>query len=115
VIRYKCILREPWVVAVECEVLGYPNLDADGQTQFENTHFENEVAAWERLLRNTAAAQSDATANFDSAKKHMQERTNELAERAAVHSHAFEAFQEFSRNAMSAFEESVRRTSRTKK
>lgn len=31
---------------------GFPNLDADGETQYDNTHFKDEGKAWDALVEN---------------------------------------------------------------
>jgi hypothetical protein len=35
----------------EVEKAGFPNLDAEGETQYENTHFSDEATAWDALVR----------------------------------------------------------------
>lgn len=39
----------PMPVGVECAVRGYPNYDADGKQQYENTHFDTEEECWNKL------------------------------------------------------------------
>lgn len=52
---YKADARQTAPVPVVCEVPGYPNRDADGNVMYDNTHFENEADAWERLIQEHAA------------------------------------------------------------
>lgn len=42
----------------EVEKAGFPNLDADGETQYENTHFSDEATAWDALVRELEAGLS---------------------------------------------------------
>lgn len=42
----------------EVEKSGFPNLDADGQTQYNNTHFSDERAAWDALITKLEAGLS---------------------------------------------------------
>lgn len=48
----------------EVEKVGYPNPDADGETQYVNTHFEDEGNAWAALVRELEAALSVGTKNI---------------------------------------------------
>lgn len=96
-IRYKCKRQMPWVIAVECPVPGYPNRDADDEVQYCNSHFDTEREAWANLLENTAAGQSLAVGEYEDAKAHLEAKTKKLAERAAEHSHATEAFEQWER------------------
>ncbi len=64
-------------VAVECEVPGYPNLDANGATMYENTHFADEAAAWAQVLAECYAGESlDASAviRVEEELKHRKDR-----------------------------------------
>lgn len=42
-------------IQVECDVVGFPNVDADGETQFVNSHFDTEAEAWEKGKSETLA------------------------------------------------------------
>lgn len=94
-IRYKHKRCAPWVVAVECPVPGYPNRDADNEVQYVNSHFDTEREAWDSLLANTAAGQSLAVGEYEDAKAHLGAKTRKLAERAAVHTRAMAAFDQW--------------------
>lgn len=43
---------------IECSLVGYPNTDARGRVQYENTHFDDEIEAWENVRRNVEAGVS---------------------------------------------------------
>jgi hypothetical protein len=58
---------------VECEAGGYPCKDADGRTQYENSHFDDEDKAWEELIAN-------ANAGVRLAASDVRERRARLAE-----------------------------------
>ncbi|MCB0541924.1 MAG: hypothetical protein KDC70_00315 [Saprospiraceae bacterium] len=40
----------------EVEMVGWPNLDADGDTQYDNKHFTDEGVAWDALIRDLEAS-----------------------------------------------------------
>jgi hypothetical protein len=78
VIRYKRVEDKPYPVAVECEKRGYPHPDADGATQFENTHFDTEAEAWQCVLDNATAWHSMAVHGLREAEQRVQHRLEEL-------------------------------------
>ena len=78
-IRYRADHFEtPRPVAVECEVRGYPNLDADGEKQYDNTHFDDEESCWECLLSNADAAVAIACNNIAELNIKLEEAKNKL-------------------------------------
>ena len=83
-IRWKYSLAEARAVAVECAERGYPHKDADGETQFENTHFDHESKAWEKLLRETEAGLSLATGARQRAQLELQRLTDAVADEAVT-------------------------------
>jgi hypothetical protein len=95
VIRYKTKREPPWIIAVGCEEPNYPHKDSDGEVQFVNTHFDTAEQAWEHLLESVSLAQSLAVGDWVDAKAHLEEKKNKLAERAATHTLAAEAFDEW--------------------
>lgn len=42
-------------VPVECEKRGYPNKDATGETQYDNSHFDTEAECWNSIERSMVA------------------------------------------------------------
>ena len=53
--RWRADDSHPMPVQIECENRGYPHADADGQTQYENTHFDSEDEAWEKCRESAEA------------------------------------------------------------
>lgn len=49
-IRYTYNTEAAEVVAVECESIGYPNRDATGAVQYDNSHFDSWQDAHARLV-----------------------------------------------------------------
>lgn len=77
-IRYRADTEKWAPIAVECAVRGWPEVDADGQTQFENTHFDTENEARIKLLSEANAVVSIETrevkrlrAKLVNAEKHL--------------------------------------------
>lgn len=68
-------------VAVECEKKGYPNPDADGRTQYENTHFDTEKACAEKLLAEAKAAVSITAARIRDIRSLLVDTEKDLVER----------------------------------
>lgn len=83
-IRWKYSLAEARAVAVECAERGYPHPDADGETQFENTHFDHESEAWEALLREAEAGLNLATGARQRAQLELQRLTDAVADEAVT-------------------------------
>lgn len=54
-IRWRATDALPYPVAVECEQVGYPHKDANGDVQYNNTHFDSEDEAWESCRRSAEA------------------------------------------------------------
>ncbi len=52
---YKYNIGHPEPIAVECETPCWPNLDADGDKIYENSHFLSKAAAFEELIKNLNA------------------------------------------------------------
>lgn len=68
----------------EVEKAGFPNLDADGETQYENTHFSDECKAWSALASELEAALSIDTKNIKRKIDELQEAKNRLTETALL-------------------------------
>ena len=83
-IRWTYSLAEARAVAVECEQRGHPHRDADGCPQYENTHFDHESEAWEKLLREAEAGLSLATGARQRAQLELQRLTVAVADEAAT-------------------------------
>jgi hypothetical protein len=63
---------------VECEKPGYPNVDVDGNTMYENTHFINEDDAWDQLKGEREAHVSNAAGNVEYAEMELQKAKENL-------------------------------------
>jgi len=73
--------------AVECAEVGYPNSDARGRVQYDNTHFDTEDEAWERLVSDAAAWVSltgDDVQHARSILRHAEEKAGRAAEHFAA-------------------------------
>jgi hypothetical protein len=70
-------LSEP--EAVECELVGYPNRDAKGRTQFENTHYATIERAWKELDSNHRAWQHSVSRDLVQANAEVASAKDELA------------------------------------
>lgn len=67
------------VVAVECQDVGHPNRDADGETQFNNTHFDTEEPCWDHALTDCRAGVRLATRRLQEASRALQVAKDDLA------------------------------------
>jgi hypothetical protein len=79
-IRYRMHYPFTQPVAVECAVVGYPNVDAEGFTQFGNSHFDNEADCWTALAREAEAAVSLSTRAVREHRKMLAKLEAELVE-----------------------------------
>jgi hypothetical protein len=70
-------LSEP--EAVECEQAGYPNVDAKGRTQFDNTHFVSIDRAWKELDDNHKAWQHSVSRDLVQASAAVAAAKDDLA------------------------------------
>lgn len=68
----------------EVEKAGFPNLDADGETQYENTHFSDEGRAWAALVRELEAGLSIYTKNVKRIIDEIKEAKDHLTEIAIL-------------------------------
>lgn len=71
-------------VEVECEEAGYPHLDADGETQFDNTHFDTEAEAWESARADAEARISLAGSEVERLEGALRRAQEEAAEAAKM-------------------------------
>ena len=67
------------VEPVECEQVGYPHKDANGRTQFINTHFDTEEEAWAKLEASGAAGVSLSNSEIVRLKRRLRSMLRELA------------------------------------
>jgi hypothetical protein len=81
-IRYKHTDGSPHPIAVECAVRGYPNRDADGDIQFENTHFDTLADAWKCVLDNLRAGVRLDSIGVREARRTLEERSDRLVQSA---------------------------------
>lgn len=58
--------------AVECAQVGWPHLDADGDKQFDNSHFDTERQAWVSTLREARAGLRLDERDLQSAKEMLR-------------------------------------------
>lgn len=57
------------VYEVECDILKYPELDSEGDTIFENTHFESAEKAYKRAISNCESGVSLLTIDLEQTRK----------------------------------------------
>ncbi len=81
-IRFKYDFKNATIKAVECEIAGYRAKDADGDTQYANTHFNSPAEAWDELEREIVAALSLGTGEREQTRDHLAEVTARLADDA---------------------------------
>lgn len=81
---FKCDFKNGCLKKQEVEKAGFPNLDADGETQYDNTHFQDESDAWARLVAEFQAALSVNTKNVVSARNELALREKFLADDAII-------------------------------
>lgn len=81
-IRYKHTDASPRPVAVECPERGYPHRDADGDIQYENTHFDTEAEAWKCVLDNLRAGVQIDSIGVREARRTLEERSDRLVQSA---------------------------------
>lgn len=77
-------------VAVECASVGHPYVDADGDTQFYNTHFDTEEEAWKKGEAECLAAISLIGADIEQLQAALR-RAHDQAGHAAVEWNRFSA------------------------
>ena len=63
---YKVDLQQFKVMPVECDVIGWPNTDINGDIMYANSHFEDESDAWDQI-------KADAEAWREQAARHVTE------------------------------------------
>lgn len=68
---------------VECPNEGYPNRDAKGRVQYDNSHYTELVEAWEHLLRDVEAQVSIVGRDVEQARTALRRREQEAGEAAA--------------------------------
>ena len=92
-IVYKVGKTKP--IAVECENFGYPNVDADGETMYENSHFKTEDEAWQAVLSLSNAFIETDTRNVKEKRKMLTEAEQQLVNSAIRLSDTRKNWQEY--------------------
>lgn len=69
-------------VLVDCPRGGYPADDADGIQIYENTHFDTEIKAWDRLRSEAAAGVSLAACDVEEGRRRLDKAHVRAAEAA---------------------------------
>lgn len=72
---------QPVPTRVWCPKVGFPHVDADGRTQFDNTHFDSELDAWENGQRSVDVGVSLAERDVRSCREALARAERILAER----------------------------------
>ena len=67
-------------IAQEVEKIGFPNLDADGETQYENTHFADQTKAWNALIIELEATLSHDSKSVIRATQDLQKAKDRLSD-----------------------------------
>lgn len=81
---FKVVYGKSSPVEVEAEIPEWPNLDADGEEIFENTHFLNVDEAWEKLLIETAAGVSLNAMSVIRIRKDLAEMEKKLVDATLI-------------------------------
>ena len=84
---------------VECEVFGYPNKDANGDTMFANSHYATKEEAWEHIINNLQAGMKMRARDRRDSQERLQRITTELADISQRFVEAKESLAEFKRTA----------------
>ena len=92
--RWTYDYRNASVVQVECAERGWPHPDEHGNVQYENTHFDDEDAAWEKLLREAKAGVSLGASARARAREAFDAATRALADDAEILARATRNFEE---------------------
>lgn len=79
----------------EVEKIGYPNPDADGEIQYENTHFDDEGKAWTALEKELQAMLHYSTKSVINAELDLAKAKDELARVAIMLDNAKKGLSEF--------------------
>ena len=74
--------EDPGIIEVECPKGRYPACDADGETIFDNTHFDTEAEAWERLAGDAAAGLSMTTGHVVDLRTRLAKAEREVVDAA---------------------------------
>ena len=67
-------------VQVECPERGWPNRDAEGRTQYDNTHWDHESDAWARSLSNARAGVNLSRSSVEQLQDRLEAATRRLTE-----------------------------------
>lgn len=81
-----------------CEALGWPNLDAQGRTMYDNSHYSDLAAAWDSLLRERKAHVSLQTMSLRDLQAKVRRVTEATAQAACLWSEAQEKFEAWKRS-----------------
>lgn len=81
--------------AVECREHGYPHCDAEGRTQYENSHFDSEAEAWERLIAEWRGGVRLAVGSVEYARTELAKQESRLVEYACHRDRVERAFDEW--------------------
>lgn len=95
-------------VEVECELRGYPHKDANGNVQYENSHYDTEAQAWASLVANMNARLSLVSDEVEEARRHLARVEKKAADAVVYAAAVTEGHRRFL-----ARQPSSRRTSRT--
>jgi hypothetical protein len=86
----------------ECETFGYPNTDTTGETQYQNTHFRTEAAAWKSILENAEAGVKLSGAMVKDAEETLLNAQKRAAESAREFSEVHQRYDRWKRNRTTA-------------
>ena len=81
---WKYDLHNATVKEVKCERPRYPNKDEDGDTIYDNSHFQTEMEAWEALESEARAWVRNSAANLENAREQEAKHTRDLADRSLI-------------------------------
>lgn len=67
-------------IEVECPERGWPHSDAEGRTQYDNTHWDGESDAWARSLSNARAGVNLSRGTVEQLQERLAAATERLTE-----------------------------------
>lgn len=94
--RWKCG-NDGIPVAVECPQVGWPHMDASGEQQYDNTHFDTEAEAWEIGMDNHLAGISLLGGEIERLEDMLSARRQEVGASAVAWKKFHRAHERFKR------------------
>ena len=82
---------------MECEKVGYPNLDSEGSTQYENSHFATIEEAWEQIVISVKAGVSLVGRDVARQRESLQKAEKQAGDMCVEYQQAMDKYQKWRR------------------